>query len=88
MAKKKQLDKLSLDMIECEKAGFGVHYGRWKVTQKPVKIVPKGIPEDFKQCPECGVWFKPGVHQKYCDSVCQRAVAERRYKQKKAGAIT
>ena len=32
--KKKELDKLSLDMIECEKAGFGVHYGAWKAAQE------------------------------------------------------
>lgn len=33
MAKKRKLDKLDLEMIECEKAGFGCHYGRWKATQ-------------------------------------------------------
>ena len=29
MGKDKQQDKLLLDMIQCEKDGFGVHYGKW-----------------------------------------------------------
>lgn len=38
MARKKKLDKLSLDMIQCAKDGFGCKYGRWKATQKAVII--------------------------------------------------
>ena len=46
MSKKKKLDKLSLDMIECKKAGYGCHYGAWKATQdRLVAIQKKKIPE-------------------------------------------
>ena len=47
MARKKILDKLSLDMIECEKAGYGVHYGAWKATQTKPVIIEKKIPEGW-----------------------------------------
>lgn len=82
MARKKQLDKLSLDMIECEKAGYGVSYGRWKATQKPVKIVPKSSPDDWKTCPRCGQVFKPTHNQIYCDFVCQREAQRERDREK------
>ena len=82
MARKKQLDKLSLDMIECEKAGFGVHYGRWKATQKPVKIEPKSSPDNWKVCPYCGQRFKPRYNQVYCEYVCQREAQRIRDREK------
>ena len=84
MARKEQLDKLSLDMIECEKAGYGVHYGAWKATQKPVKIEPKGVPVNAKTCPECGAYiFHPKVNQIYCCFDCQRRGADRRMRGKR-----
>ena len=68
---KKELDKLSRDMIECEKAGFGVHYGRWKATQKPVKKIPVLIPEGWKPCEFCGKPFKRNHAQRFCDLYCR-----------------
>lgn len=71
MAKKRKLDKLDLEMIECEKAGFGCHYGRWKATQPIKKPDPVDIPEDWKTCPYCGKAFKPRLpQQKYCEAMC------------------
>ena len=85
--KKKELDKLSLDMIQCEKDGFGVHYGRWKAMQKPVKIEPQGIPEGWLVCAQCGTPFKPKTKRKqyYCGAFCQQQAQTARYKERKKG---
>lgn len=84
MARKKKLDKLSLDMIQCEKDGFGCHYGRWKATQEPVKIV-KTIPEGWKKCEYCGKPFKPPAknHQRFCEVACQKKASDARRRAKK-----
>ena len=50
MAKKRELDKLSLDMIECKKAGFGCHYGAWKALQGNTIKKEEGIPEGWQVC--------------------------------------
>lgn len=85
MAKKKQLDKLSLDMIQCAKDGFGVHYGAWKATQPVVKI-EKEKPDGFCVCEYCGQWYKPKSKrlQKYCGAYCQIAAQKQRDKEKRA----
>ena len=71
--KKKVLDNLELDMIQCEKDGFGVHYGRWKATQEAVVPVKKDeIPKGWRKCERCGKPFKPNRHnQKYCEWNCR-----------------
>lgn len=86
MAKKKQLDKLSLDMIQCEKDGFGVRYGKWKAAQTPVKIEPKGLPDGWKKCAYCGKPFKPKTKriQYYCEANCQVAAQREKDKDKRA----
>lgn len=84
MAKKKELGKLSLDMIECKKAGYGCHYGAWKATQdNPVKV-KEGIPDGWLICKRCGKAFKPTIKriQKYCDVGCQRQDQYERDRQK------
>ena len=71
MARKK-LDKLSKDMIQCAKDGFGVHYGRWKATQEvvaPVKV--DKTPKNWKTCPVCGEKFKPKGGKVYCSDHCR-----------------
>ena len=86
MAKKKQLDKLSLDMIECEKAGFGCHYGAWKATQEPVKPVPLPTDKYEFKCINCGQTFfqKSRRPRKYCNEDCGK---EYRYK-RECGLLT
>ena len=74
MAKKKKLDKLSLDMIECEKAGYGCHYGAWKAAQGYKPIEKKtGVPDGWLVCQYCGKPFKPKTRrpQKFCEPNCQ-----------------
>lgn len=73
MAEKKQLDKLSLDMIECEKAGYGVRYGSWKATQTNPVVVEQKIPEGWLVCEYCGKAFKPKTKkkQRFCEVECQ-----------------
>lgn len=88
MAKKKELDKLSLDMIQCKKDGYGCHYGAWYAAQnRPVVIEKKGdIPEGCKICIRCGKPFMPkkfsNGKQIYCDVTCQRAAQRERDKDK------
>lgn len=85
MRKKRELDKLSLDMIECEKAGYGCHYGAWKATQSPVKIEKK-IPEGWLVCKNCGKAFKPKTKRKqlFCEVSCQKAAYEEKRKEQHA----
>lgn len=88
MAKERKLDNIDLDMIQCEKDGYGVHYGRWKATQPIKKPDPVGIPEDWKVCPHCGKAFKPKMkQQKYCEAVCCYEAQREREKEKRAAYI-
>ena len=74
MAKKK-LDNIDLEMIQCEKDGYGVHYGWWKATQE--RIAPPT--EVTRICAFCGKPFVPKTpKQKYCDKVCSYSIFERR----------
>ena len=86
MAKENELDKLSLDMIECEKAGFGCSYGKWKASLANTEDRSKNLPEGWKICEWCGKWYKPKQqksNQRYCESVCQQqAKLARRQKSK------
>lgn len=86
MARKKQLDNLSLDMIQCKKDGYGVHYGKWKANQKPVEIVPGEIPEGWRVCANCGRPFKPKTKriQYYCEAYCQIEAQKQRDRAKHA----
>ncbi len=81
--KKKEPDKLSLDMIECEKAGYGCHYGAWKATQeRPVKVepTPDALPEGWMICYYCGKPFelKTKRARKYCEYYCQQEAQKER----------
>ena len=76
MARKKELDNLSKDMIQCRKDGYGFHYGAWKAAQQRPVVVKKNdsIPDGWLVCKYCGVAFKPKTKRKqfYCDVTCQR----------------
>lgn len=72
MARKKEPDKLAKDMIECKKAGFGCHYGKWKALQPKEQYI-KELPDGWLICAYCGKPFKPSSKrlQKYCEAMCQ-----------------
>ena len=84
------MDKLAKEMIQCEKDGFGVQYGRWKAAQVPVKIEPKknkvGIETGI--CAYCGCEFtsSDNRNRKYCGARCRNLrnleCASERYRQK------
>ena len=90
MAKGKELDKLSRDMIECEKAGYGCHYGAWYAATHPIKTVPavptvpteKPIPEGWLVCQWCGKPFMPKTKkkQKFCEPMCRYEYDKEKYK--------
>lgn len=64
------MDNLIREMRLCEKAGFGVSYGKWKATQ-PIKEAPKE--EDTRTCLYCGkpiISSKYGRGGKYCGMEC------------------
>ena len=76
MAKKKDLSQLDLDLIQCEKDGFGCHYGKWKATQEMKKAeaeAPKIIV--VRICENCGEKFVRNDHRpcKYCCDECRVA---------------
>lgn len=61
------MDNLDREMILCEKAGFGVSYGKWKATQ-PIKT-PK--PKEGV-CVICGCVIPDGAKNKrYCSKECR-----------------
>jgi hypothetical protein len=70
--KKKELDNLSKDMIQCAKDGFGCHYGRWKATQPIVAVVKDDtLPDGWKLCEYCGKPFKGISPKRFCDVLCR-----------------
>ena len=71
---KNNLSNLDRDMIQCEKDGYGCHYGRWKATQEQKPTIKKPIPENALICKHCGKPFIPNKirTQKFCDMECQR----------------
>lgn len=79
--KKVKLDKLSLDMIQCEKDGYGVHYGAWRAAQeaKKAQTPPQAKcdqPERYKYiCQKCGKEFYAtnGKPRKFCSDQCRSA---------------
>lgn len=77
MAKNKDLDNISIAMIECEKAGFGCHYGKWYAATRPAKIEQKQkpIPDGWLICEHCGKPFtqKTKKKKRYCDEFCRNA---------------
>lgn len=83
--KKKGPTQLDLDMIECKKAGYGVHYGDWRAAQPPAKI-ESGIPDGWQECKRCGKLFKPKTkkRQMYCEVLCQQAAQREKDKEKLA----
>lgn len=86
MARNKDLDKLSLDMIECEKAGYGFHYGKWYASQQhPAKVEQKKeIPDGCSICEYCGKPFIPKTKKetKYCSDFCRNESYKERNKDK------
>lgn len=73
--KKGKLDKLSLDVIQCEKDGFGVHYGAWRAAQyEKGKGMTPAKPQGYKHtCLNCGNEFysKANKPRKYCSEQCK-----------------
>ena len=68
------MDNLAREMILCEKAGFGVSYGKWKATQPPKQEPPKTREKGWLQCEYCGKLYKPKTKrpQKFCEIFCQQ----------------
>ena len=94
MGRKKNvpMDKLALDMIQCKKDGFGVHYGAWRAAQYEKNkgmTPPPAKPKGYKHtCLNCGVEFytKVNRHQKYCCEQCRREAYYHRKKAEEANA--
>lgn len=81
MARKRELDKLSLDMIQCVKDGFGCHYGKWKAKQAD-GAVERRLPDGWKICEWCGESFRPNKsNQRFCGYSCQRKAADKRHRE-------
>ena len=82
--KKKELDNLDLDMIQCKADGFGCNYGKWKALQEKPVATERKLPSGWSICPHCGKSFKlPNKGKKiYCEIYCQKEVQNIRRKEK------
>lgn len=73
MAKKKELDNLTLNVLAAEKAGLS--YGKYMALKYEKEQVPKAKaptpPPGWKVCPFCGKKFY-ATHgkMKYCSDIC------------------
>lgn len=74
------MDKLSRDMIQCKKDGFGVRYGAWKATQPKQESQEQELPDGWKLCEYCGKPFKKHKGMRYCDIECRTRAYEARAK--------
>jgi hypothetical protein len=87
MAKKREPDNLALDMIQCKKDGYGIHYGAWYAAQnRPLKIeTVEGMPKGWQRCKWCNRIYKPTKkgRQLYCDISCQKAAQNARSREMK-----
>ena len=82
MAKKKELDNLARDAAAALAANMS--YGKWKALHPNTKDkCDEPLPQDSPTCQECGQPFRPRsyVKQKYCCVECQRASANRRFRE-------
>lgn len=86
MAKKKELDNLALDMIQCKKDGYGCRYGLWKAMKGNTKEVKKddSLPAGWRLCKYCGKPFKPNTQKQiYCEPLCQNSANMDKYRERK-----
>ena len=77
------MDNLTREMRLCERAGFGVSYGKWKATQ-PIKEMPKK--QEARTCLYCGkpiINCKRDLGRRYCDNDCSAAAYKKRTQQKR-----
>jgi hypothetical protein len=67
------MDNLIRDMRLCEKAGFGVSYGKWKATQPVVDAPKRKTSGKVRTCEYCGkeIFDKYNRNRKYCDDNCR-----------------
>lgn len=91
--KKVPMDKLALDMIQCKKDGFGVHYGAWRAAQyeKNKGMTPPAKPKGYKHtCLNCGKEFysKCNNNRKYCSEQCKNSFYRSQSKECKPNEIT
>ena len=70
MARKKELDQLTRDVLEAEKAGMT--YGKWKAMQSHRKPEPKTNPESDRRCKVCGKAIPLGSRRStFCSDECK-----------------
>ena len=73
--RKKNLDNLAADMIQCKKDGFGCHYGKWKALQPFIRFkreLPIELDDGKRVCKTCGAefyYYGKGIKQ-FCSSSC------------------
>lgn len=67
------MDNLTLEMRACEKAGFGVSYGKWKATQPVVDVPKPQVSGKVRTCQYCGkqIVDKYNRNRRFCDDNCR-----------------
>lgn len=73
MAKKKELDNLTINVLAAEKAGLS--YGKYMALkyekEQPPKMVESPSPPGWKVCPHCGKkFYAEHGKRRYCSDFC------------------
>lgn len=73
MAKKKELDNLTINVLAAEKAGLS--YGKYMALkhekEQPQKMAESPIPPGWKVCPHCGKkFYAEQGKRRYCSEFC------------------
>jgi hypothetical protein len=84
----KETNPIILDMRQCEKDGYGVHYGWWRAAGHKRNNEAESLREyETRICKRCGKRFSMegrNAASLYCSPECQQKMqAERHYKKMK-----
>ena len=79
------MSNLDKDLKACERDGFGVNYGKWKL-ENPTTIPPKPK-KVYHRCKYCGREMTEPMKRKkyYCNDSCRERYYYQRDKEKKYG---
>lgn len=79
--RKSPMDNIERDSLRALELGYGVHYGHYKAdypNTAPREEEPDYEALGYKECPECGKWFRPRGCQRWCGDECRVKVSSRR----------
>ena len=76
------MDRLARNAMLARQAGMT--YGKWKALQPVLPLEEKPLPEGWKKCEGCDVYFKPRGCQRFHDDSCREKARWKRKNAKRA----